>query len=211
MIIDSWIGCHRFFFLFFFIKNIEFSHEFFPQNFFHKKVITPWIVPRVFGQPHSAHESTKMRSLHQRGRETKKFLFHSSSCLCLMGWGSSSLEILQICSCADWGSSQLGTPVANRCCRGFLEVYRVITMRLNWKLFSLSKLHEDWAIQKLHGSHHSWMSWPLLDKGNLLQPSSVSTRESENSWTGLWFHASSGGSFEWQLKPWDSQLTVWSL
>ena len=43
-----------------------------------------------------------------------------------MGWGSSSLEILQVCSCADPGSSQLGTLVAKRCCRGFLEVNRVI-------------------------------------------------------------------------------------
>ena len=66
-----------------------------------------------------------MRSLHQRGRETKKSLSLSSSHLCLMGWGSSSLEILQVCSCADPDSSQLGTSVARRCCRGFLEVYRV--------------------------------------------------------------------------------------
>ena len=66
-----------------------------------------------------------MRSLQQRGRETKKYLFLSSSRLCLMGWGSSSLEILQVCSCADPGSSQLGTPVAKRCCRVFLKVYRV--------------------------------------------------------------------------------------
>ena len=48
--------------------------------------------------PYSAQESTKIRSLHQRGKETKKFLFLSSSRLCLMGWGSSSLEILQVCS-----------------------------------------------------------------------------------------------------------------
>ena len=40
--------------------------------------------------------------------------------------GSSSLDILQVFSCADPGSSQLGTPVAKRCCRGFLEVYRVM-------------------------------------------------------------------------------------
>ena len=31
----------------------------------------PCIVARVSGQPHSAQESTKMRSLHQRERETK--------------------------------------------------------------------------------------------------------------------------------------------
>ena len=30
------------------------------------------------------------------------------------------------------------------------------------------------------------MSWPALVKGNLLQPSSASTRESENCWPGLW-------------------------
>ena len=66
-----------------------------------------------------------MRSLHQRGRETKKFPSLSSSRLCLMGWGSSSLEILQVCSCAEPGSSQLGTPVARGCCRDFLELYRV--------------------------------------------------------------------------------------
>ena len=79
-----------------------------------------------------------MRSLHRRGRETKKFLFLSSSRLCLMGWGSSSLEILQVCSCADPGSSQLGTPVAKMCCRGFLEVYRVATYQLNrpWGQFN---------------------------------------------------------------------------
>ena len=36
--------------------------------------------------------------LYRRGTETKKFLSLSSSCLCLMGWGSSFLEILQVCS-----------------------------------------------------------------------------------------------------------------
>ena len=86
---------------------------------------TPCIVPRVSGHPHSAQESTEMRSLHQSGRETKKFLVLSSSRLCLKGWGSSSLDILQVCSCAEPGSSQLRTPAAKRCCRGFLEVYRV--------------------------------------------------------------------------------------
>ena len=50
-----------------------------------------------------------MRSLHQRGRETKKFLFLSSSRLCLMGYGSSSLEILQVCSCAG-GASRNTSP-----------------------------------------------------------------------------------------------------
>ena len=49
-----------------------------------------------------------MRSLHQRGRETNKFHILSSSCLCLRGWGSSSLEIFQVCSEANqappsWG------------------------------------------------------------------------------------------------------------
>ena len=66
------------------------------------------------------------------------------------------------------------------------KVRKIFTMRLNSKVFSLSKLYWYWAIQKLHGSHHSWMSWPALDKGNLLKPSSASTRESENSWPGLW-------------------------
>ena len=92
------------------------------QNFNH---LAPCILPRVSGHPQSAQESSEMRSLHQRVRETKKFLCLSSSRLCLKGWGSSSLELLQVCSCADPGSSQLGTPVAKRCCRGFLEVYRV--------------------------------------------------------------------------------------
>ena len=87
--------------------------------------LAPCIVPRVSGHPHSAQETTEMRSLHQSGRETKKFLILSSSRLCLKGWGSSSLDILQVCSCAEPGSSQLGTPVAKRCCRVFLEVYRV--------------------------------------------------------------------------------------
>ena len=32
---------------------------------------------------------------------------------------------------------------------------------------------------------HCWMSWLSLNKGNLLQPFSASTRESENSWLGL--------------------------
>ena len=66
-----------------------------------------------------------MRSLHWRGRETKKLIFLSSSRLCLMGWVSFSLEILQVCSWADPGSSQRGTPVAKRYRRDFLEVYRV--------------------------------------------------------------------------------------
>jgi hypothetical protein len=73
-----------------------------------------------------------MRSLHQRVRETKKFLSLSSSRRCVMGWGSSSLESLLVGSCADPGSSQMGTPVAKRCCRVFLEVYRVLTV--NWRL-----------------------------------------------------------------------------
>ena len=79
-----------------------------------------------------------MRSLHQRVRETKKFLSLSSSRLCLKGWGSSSLENLQVCSCADPGSSQLGTPVAKRCCRGFLEVYRVADEG-RWKSMEVKK------------------------------------------------------------------------
>ena len=37
-----------------------------------------------------------------------------------------------------------------------------------------------------HGSYSCWMSWPALDEGNLLQPSSASTMESENCWPGLW-------------------------
>ena len=32
---------------------------------------------------------------------------------------------------------------------------------------------------------HCWISWQAFNKGNLLQPSLVSTRESENSWPGL--------------------------
>ena len=85
---------------------------------------TPWIILKESGQPHSAQESTKIRRLHQRGRETKKSLFLCSSRLCLMGWSSFSLEILKVSSCAFPGSSQLGTPVAKRCCIGFLEIYR---------------------------------------------------------------------------------------
>ena len=56
-----------------------------------------YLVLRVSGQPNSAQESTKMRILHQRGRTTMIFFLLSSSCLCLMGWGSSSLEILKVC------------------------------------------------------------------------------------------------------------------
>ena len=49
---------------------------------------SPCILPRVSGHSHSAQESTEMRSLHQRVRETKKFLSLSSSRLFLKGWGS---------------------------------------------------------------------------------------------------------------------------
>ena len=38
---------------------------------------SPCIFRRVSGHPPSAQESAEMRSLHQRGRETKKFLFLS--------------------------------------------------------------------------------------------------------------------------------------
>ena len=34
--------------------------------------LASWIVPRVSGHPHSAQESTEMRSLHQRSRQAKK-------------------------------------------------------------------------------------------------------------------------------------------
>ena len=54
------------------------------------------------------------------------------------------------------------------------------------KVIPIEPVAWDWGIQKLHGGHHCWMSWPALDKGNLLQPSSASTRESENSWPKLW-------------------------
>ena len=37
-----------------------------------------------------------------------------------------------------------------------------------------------------HGIHFCWMCWQNLDQGSLLQPSSASTRESENCWPGLW-------------------------
>ena len=107
-----------------------------------KVSLTPWIIPRVSGQPHSAQESTKMRRLHQRGRETKKFLFLCSSCLCLMGWGSSSLEILKVCSCADPGSSQLGTPGAKRCCRGFLEIYSDSVQKTNIVFVAVAQCHK---------------------------------------------------------------------
>ena len=60
------------------------------------------------------------------------------------------------------------------------------TVCLNWEFFSFTKLHGDWSIQKLHGSHHCLMSWPASDKGNMIQPSSASTKESENIWLGLW-------------------------
>ena len=50
---------------------------------------------------------------------------------------------------------------------------------------------QDWAIEKLPGSH--WQ--PLLGK--------VKT-----AGQGCGFCASSGGSLEWQLKPWNSQLIV---
>ena len=57
------------------------------------------------------------------------FPFLSSSCLCLRGWGSSSLQNLKVCSWADLGcrpgSSQLWSHVAEECRIGFLEVNRV--------------------------------------------------------------------------------------
>ena len=39
----------------------------------------------VAGHPLSAQESKEMRSLHQRGRETKNFHFPCSPCLCFRG------------------------------------------------------------------------------------------------------------------------------
>ena len=142
MTLDTWniyICFNCYFFIFFvYIGATTWKRNFSPHNkqgLFYKHCsfihwlshpLSPCIILRVSGQPHSAQESTKMRSLHKRGRETKKFLSISSSRLCLMGWGSSSLQILQVCSCADPGSWQLGTPVARGCCRGFLELYRVL-------------------------------------------------------------------------------------
>ena len=112
----SRVTCHmsQFLFLIFFSGQIGEAYRW-----------TPCIVPRISGHPHSSQESPEMRSPHQRGRETKKLFFLSLSRLCLKGLCSSSLEILQVCSCADPGSSQLRTHVAKRCCRDFLEVYRV--------------------------------------------------------------------------------------
>ena len=49
----------------------------------------------------------------------------------------------------------------------------------------------DWAIEKSHGSHHLPLQGKMKTAG-------------QNSG----FRASSGGSVEWQLKPWDSHLTV---
>ena len=46
-----------------------------------------------------------------------------------------------------------------------------------------------------------------LDKENVLQPSSAYLGKMKTAGQGCGFRASSGGSLEWQLKPWDSQLT----
>ena len=131
--------------------------------------VSPWIVTRVPGHPHSAQESTEMRSLHQRVKETKKFLSLSSSRLCLKGWGSSSLEILPVCSCADPGSSQLGTPVAKRCCRGFLEVYRVVE---DVKARKVSKVYINVcvSVSVMLSRQVNWLTswttlWPLIGPG----------------------------------------------
>ena len=55
----------------------------------------------------------------------------------------------------------------------------------------IEKAAHGWAIEKLAGSHHL----PLLGK--------VKT-----DGQSCGFCASSGGSLKWQLKPWDSHLTV---
>ena len=56
------------------------------------------------------------------------------------------------------------------------------------KLEGTTKLQvaKDWAIETLYGSHYYQLSWPALDKGKVLNQSSASTRESENSWPRLW-------------------------
>ena len=66
------------------------------------------------------------------------------------------------------------------------------------------------------------MSWPALDKGNLLQQSSASTRESENCWPRLWLpwircgnsgysqlcFCDTANSFDQRL-PSHSQCSIW--
>ena len=54
------------------------------------------------------------------------------------------------------------------------------------EVIPIEQVASDWAIQKLHWSHHYWTSWPALDKEIVLQPSTASNRESENNWPGLW-------------------------
>ena len=119
-----------------------------------------------------------MRNLHQRVRETKKFLSLSSSRLCLKGWGSSSLKILQVCSCADPGSSQLGTPVAKRCCRGILEVYRgtgVLPMKIKSKFLTILFLH-SYSADLVPIQRGKLRTLSIIHLVKLLQPFSQQTR-----------------------------------
>ena len=56
-------------------------------NLFH---FTPWIVPRIPGHLHSAQDSTEIRSLHRRGRETKKLFFLLFFHLLSVWWGGAA-------------------------------------------------------------------------------------------------------------------------
>ena len=79
---------------------------------------------------------------------------------------------------------------------------------INWKLFALCKLHGDSDIQKLHRSPHCWMSWPALDKENCSshpRPLLVKVKQLARAMAAVPPHEA---PFEWQLKPWDYQLTV---
>ena len=63
------------------------------------------------------------------------------------------------------------------------KIYCGCSNRHLWQFFTLIFRSSQ---RPGHGSHPCWMSWKNLDKDNLLQPSSASTRESENCWPGLW-------------------------
>ena len=58
----------------------------------------------------------------------------------------------------------------------------------------------DRAIQKLHGSHHCWMSWSAWTKGDCSSHSQLLLEKVKTDGQGCGFRAPQGGSLLWQLK-----------
>ena len=82
------------------------------------------------------------------------------------------------------------------------------TMLPSWKLFPLSKLHDIELLKSYMEATTTRRVDQLWTKEDCSSHSQNILGKVKTACQGCGLHDSSGGSLEWQLKPWDSQHIV---